>query len=257
MESSENYNFSLFKPRNLHGKKNRNVILTMLLIWALAVFGFQILLKSIEKPTPEKTLTSFESVWTVATTSEDLSMVDFKTLLNSLVLVKGKNSVKPEDQKILNEAISCITFSVVPDSVKAVILGGVSDINTKKSQISKAQGQEFLDLKASILAEEKKISLITDQYNGFITGSIEEKIYLASLTENYPGSLSDISFNRLPETMKLYLTHNQSVLTDTNFIGFPFHYFYTAIFLLILFVGLCIVYNILIEWRLRKEGIVE
>ena len=63
MESSDNYNFSLFKPRNLHGKKNRNVILTMLLIWAVAVFGFQFLLRGIEKPTPEKTLTVFESIW--------------------------------------------------------------------------------------------------------------------------------------------------------------------------------------------------
>jgi uncharacterized membrane protein len=256
MESPDEYNFSLFKPRNLHGRKNRNVILAMLLIWAVAVFGFQILLRVIEKPTPEKVLEDFNSVWPEAIT-KDLTSVNYKTLLNSLILVKGKNSVKPEDQKILNEAISCVTFNVVPDSVRAVIFGGVSGINTKKSQISKAQGQEFLDLKASILAEEKKISLITYQYNGLITGSIEEKIYLASLTENYPGSLSDISFNRLPETMKLYLTHNQSVLTDTIFMGFPFHYFYTAVFLLILFVCLCIIYNILIEWRLKEQGIVE
>jgi len=39
--------------------------------------------------------------------------------------------------------------------------------------------------------------------------------------------------------------------------GFPFHYFYTAVFLLILFVVLCITYNLLIEWRLKKEGVKE
>ena len=63
MESSDNYNSSLFRPRNLHGRKNRNVILTMLLIWAVAVFGFQFLLRAIEKPVPEKALENFEKLW--------------------------------------------------------------------------------------------------------------------------------------------------------------------------------------------------
>ena len=63
MESTDQYNFSIFSPRNLHGRKNRNVIFTMLVIWAVAVFGFQALLRAIEKPTPEKTLTVFESEW--------------------------------------------------------------------------------------------------------------------------------------------------------------------------------------------------
>lgn len=256
MESSDNYNFSLFKPRNLHGRKNRNVILSMLLIWAVAVFGFQFLLRGIQKPTPEKPLSDFETLWPQAI-SKDLISVDYKTLLNSLVQVKGKNTVKPDDQKILNGAISCITFNVIPDSMRSGIQSGISNINSKKLQISKTKDQEFLDLKASILADEKNISSITAPFNGFKTGSLEEKIYLGSLSETYPGSLSDNSLVRLPEIMKLYLTHNQSVLTDTPFLGFPFHYFYTAVFLLILFVCLCIVYNILIEWRLRKEGIVE
>jgi hypothetical protein len=32
MESSDHYNFSLFSPRNLQGKKNRNVMLSMILV---------------------------------------------------------------------------------------------------------------------------------------------------------------------------------------------------------------------------------
>lgn len=256
MESSDNYNFSLFKPRNLHGRKNRNVIFSMLLIWAVAVFGFQFLLRGIQKPTPEKILADFETLWPQAI-SKDLISTDYKTLLNSLIQVKGKNTVKPVDQKILNEAISCITFTVIPDSIKSFILDGISNINAMKERISEVKDQEFLDLKASILEAEKIISLKAAPYNGFADRSLEEKIFLGSLQEIYPGSLSDNSFVRLPEIMKLYLTHNQSVLTDTIFLGFPFHYFYTAVFLLILFVCLCIIYNILIEWRLRKEGIVE
>src|SRR3972149_6642317 len=116
MESSDQYNFSIFRPRNLHGKKNRNVILTMLLIWAVAVFGFQFLLRGIEKPTPEKALTLFESTWPAVVTGE-LSNADYKTFLYALVLVKGKSTIIPGDQKVLSDAISCVAFTVVPDSV--------------------------------------------------------------------------------------------------------------------------------------------
>ncbi|MDZ7633356.1 MAG: DUF4212 domain-containing protein [Bacteroidales bacterium] len=96
-----------------------------------------------------------------------------------------------------------------------------------------------------------------EPYTGFGTTRLEAPILAASLQRNYPGSLTDSSFERLPALMRLYMTHNQSVLTDTRFLGFPFHYFYTAVFLLVLFVALCIVYNKLVEWRLNKEGIVE
>jgi len=256
MESSDQFNFSLFRPRNLHGRKNRNVILNTLLIWAVAVFGFQLLLRLIERPTPEKTLSDFESVWTEAI-SKDLTSVDYKTLLNSIILVKGKNSVNPADQKILEEAISCITFNIIQDTLKPLATGKISEIRSLKSQIEGTKDQEFLDIRSSILVKQKELSQITASFTGIRSGSLEDKILTASLTDKYPATLSDVALSRLPEIMKLYLTHNQSVLTDTTFLGFPFHYFYTAIFLLTLFIGLCIVYNILIEWRLKKEGVVE
>ena len=63
------------------------------------------------------------------------------------------------------------------------------------------------------------------------------------------------SRNAFVDAMRLYLVHNRSVLTDTRFLGFPFHYFYTAVFLLILFVGLCWVYCVRIDYFNRKYGI--
>jgi putative solute:sodium symporter small subunit len=256
MESPDQYNFSIFSPRNLHGKKNRNVILTMLLIWAVAVFGFQLLLRIIEKPTPEKALTMFESAWPSAVANETAG-ADYKTLLNSMVLVRGKNIVKPGDQKTLNEAISLVTFKVVPDSVKALILGNISELAVLRGNLIKSKDAEYLNIKTLISEKNKLITVMTEQYSGFKVGSLEANILTASLVENYPESITAAEFSTLPAIMSFYLTHNQSKLTDTKFLGFPFHYFYTAVFLLILFIALCIVYNILIEWRLVKEGIVE
>jgi len=256
MESADNYNFSLFLPRNLHGRKNRNVILTMLVIWTVAVFGFQFLLRAIEKPTPEKSLTVYETIWPLTATTS-IGEIDYKSLLNSLVLVKGKNTVKPEDQKILAAAISTITFSVIPDDIRSAVLSEVKEINTLKSQLPGAKDQQFLNIKSSILEKGNRIAEITSAYSGFKSGSLEQKIFINSLSDTYPALLSDMSLSALQQIMKLYLTHNQSVLTDTKFLGFPFHYFYTAVFLLILFICLCIIYNILVERRLEKEGIVE
>jgi uncharacterized membrane protein len=256
MESTDQYNFSIFSPRNLHGRKNRNVIISMLLIWTVAVFGFQILLRVIEKPTPEKSLIVFESQWPAAQAG-DAQDVDYKALLNSLVLVKGKSTVKPGDRKILSGAISCGAFKVLPDSIKPQIMRGIADLQTYKSQLVTAKDEEYLRLKTMVAETGKMLAVSTGEFSGFDYSSLEAAIFVGSLEENHPDSFSDEAFIELPGIMKLYLTHNQSSLTDSKFLGFPFHYFYTAVFLLILFIVLCIVYNILIEWRLGKEGIVE
>jgi len=228
----------------------------MLLIWAVTVFGFQFLLRGIQKPTPEKTLEVFQSAWPIVT-SNDLKSTDYKSFLNSLVLVKGKNMVKSEDQAILSDAISYTVFKVMPDSIRAIILNEISEIKTLKERLLPAKDLEYLEIKTSIREKLKLITDISEPFSGLKYGTIEASILAGSLDKEYPASLNDSLFAGLPEIMSFYLTHNQSVLTNTKFLGFPFHYFYTAVFLLILFIVLCIVYNILIEWRLGKEGIVE
>jgi uncharacterized membrane protein len=256
MESSDQYNFSIFNPRNLHGRKNRNVILTMLAIWAVAVFGFQVLLRVIEKPVPEKALIDFQANWPYVTGDED-GKADYQVILNSLLLVKGKITVSDADKLLLSDAISNVTFMLLPDSVKQPAAQLVREIDAMKDSLAGLDGQEFLDMRSHI--QQTKILLITmtEPYTGLDKSGLEASILAPSLKADYPPLLTDASFNRLPEVMELYLIHNRSVLTDTRFLGFPFHYFYTAVLLLILFVILCIVYNILIEWRLKKEGIVE
>jgi putative solute:sodium symporter small subunit len=256
MTPDEQYDFSLFKPRNYHGKKNRNVILTLLVIWATAVFGFQVLLRIIEKPVPEKALTAFESAWPVppGMTPDNHR---YQALLRSFVMVRGKNTVKADHQKILSAAISTVLFNLLPDDARPEVLTGIARMEDIISSLALSKGQEYLDLRASLDNEKKTILSLTGEYTGFEEKSLESSILINSLTRDFPESPGDPSFSSLPEIMKLYLTHNRSALTDATFLGFPFHYFYTAVFLLILFIALCILYNILVERRLRKEGIVE
>jgi len=148
-------------------------------------------------------------------------------------------------------------YGNIPDTIKTQITSLLTDTRKLKSELATAKDQEYLDIKSEISGRSQKLISLFEPYSGFSPGSLEATILINSLKEDYPQRLADESLTRLPVVMKLYLTHNQSKLTDTKFLGFPFHYFYTAVFLLILFVTLCIIYNVLIEWRLKKEGIVE
>ncbi|MEA3334242.1 MAG: DUF4212 domain-containing protein [Pseudomonadota bacterium] len=46
----------------------------------------------------------------------------------------------------------------------------------------------------------------------------------------------------------------ESFLTDMQFLGFPFHYWFTGQFLIILFILLCIWFNILIDGLEDRHG---
>jgi len=256
MESSDQFNFNLFQPRNLHGRKNRNVILSMLAIWFVAVFGFQFLLRAIEKPTPEKALGEFESAWP-SIVAGNYSAPGSQSLLHSLLMVKGKLTVNTPDQIVLGKAISALTFKMAPDTLKEKILNGMAEQKLLKAAIPALMGQEYLDMKTKIQQGNKVLADMVEPFTGIKYSSLESAILVGSLSPATEDDLSGQEFSRLPEIMKLYLTHNQSKLTDSIVLGFPFHYFYTAVFLLILFVSLCLIYNILIAWRLKKEGIVE
>jgi uncharacterized membrane protein len=256
MESSENYDFSIFKPRNVHGKKNRNVIFSMLLIWAVAVFGFQFLLRAVEKPVQEEALVTFEKLWP-SVQSGQLSSDDARSFLNSLIMARGKGTLNADEQKVLSDAISTFTSQLLPPELKPSLAGDLAEAASLRLKLQNIKDQEYLDTKKRITEISNSIVEIAAPFTGIERGTLEAAIFTFSLKNEYPASMNDKLFEGLAGIMKLYMTHNRSFLTDTNFLGFPLHYFYTAVFLLILFVGLCIVYNKLIEWRLKKEGVVE
>ena len=61
-QKKEDYRISFFKPSNPQTRANRNMVLWLLLVWVLAVFGFHVVLKIIEKPTPEPALLTYDLI---------------------------------------------------------------------------------------------------------------------------------------------------------------------------------------------------
>ena len=151
----------------------------------------------------------------------------------SMLMVLGKNiAVKDNHKAVLKESLSWSVYSMQADSVKPLYQAEPTKETINSAIVSIGLESEGFD---KIMRDLLPVSLLK--------------------VEN--ASLSVESKKSLPEIMNLYLIHNQSFLTDFKFLGIPFHYWYTAQFLLILFVVLCLIYAVSIDKLNKKHEIVE
>lgn len=228
---SDNYNISFFKPTTELAKINRNLTIKLLLIWVVAIFGFQIFLKIVEKPTPETAYTSFKEVW-LKVKSENATVEEKQVFIKSALSVLGKLSINPNDRMILDKAVSSVAYVLVPEQAKESFLNQVVEFNKIKDEITRLSDEKYVVVKT-------KITEVSASLLGVNVYSLEAKLMPFELISENMKSFDTKNNDLVEGVMSKYLIHNQSFLTDFKFLGFPFHYFYTAIFLLILFVGLC------------------
>ncbi|MBU1106664.1 MAG: DUF4212 domain-containing protein [Candidatus Riflebacteria bacterium] len=222
--SDVTYNVNFFTPKSEAAKANKRVVMTMLIVWFVAVFGFQFMLTAMNTPTPEPMHAVYAKAWPEVSSGAG-SEVDKKDLARSLLMVLGKNvSLRAADKPILKSALSAVVRGL-----------GVQDSDPQAAATAIGLGTDGFDpLLVSIL----KSSLVP------VTSDV----------------ISDEHKLALPKIMDLYLIHNRSALTDTRFLGFPFHYWFTAQFLLIMFVSLCWLFCYMtdianVKYNLEQEGV--
>ncbi len=233
MTEDKRYEVNFFKPLSGHGRANRKLILILASIWAVAVFGFQFTLMILNEPTPEESYTVFESVYPEVLDNANSDMTMKQNFSKSLISVLGKNiAVSDQHKVVLKNVLSWTVFSMQNDSMKFLFQQELNDE-----------------------AYQQAASLIGLKNEGFEKIMIDLLPY--SLVKVEAAELSEEYKNELPSIMKLYLVHNQNALTNFKFLGFPFHYWYTAQFLLIMFVILCLVYALVIEKTNLKHNFVE
>lgn len=203
-----------------------------------------------EKPTPEKALITFEKVWGNV---KDGSAVESEKIefANSVLMVLGKSTLaaKPEKRAVLDNALSWVVYDLMSgDSLRSTFI-------TEIENFEKQKANENLDLKdVNYLNAKTSIINRVAPLLGIETYSLKAKLLPHELKSDGLVEFKAENKEKIHSVMSLYLTHNQSVLTDTVFLGFPFHYFYTAVFLLILFVVLCWVYSFKIDRLHTKSG---
>lgn len=178
-----------------------------------------------------------------------------KDYINSLIAVNGKSSVKPPHRTVLVNALTEAVFEMVSDQEKLVLSEQLKELSEIKGKMNVASDADYINLRTDLNSIKSTINSIANEKTGIDPTNNKEAILPYSLNaEAKPLSQGDIE--ALPGIMKLYLTHNQSFLTDTKFLGFPFHYFYTAEFLLILFVALSLIYSLRTD-QLQKKFLIK
>ncbi|MCA1757614.1 MAG: DUF4212 domain-containing protein [Bacteroidales bacterium] len=235
MKPEENdYHISFFRPTTDNARRNRNLTVQLVLIWAVAIFGFQILLKILEKPVPEPVYTQFTEAWP-AVSSGDFTDVDIRNVAVPALNVLGRVSIDPEHHDALARLVSWSAVTIADSSMRVDLLEAMQRVEEVYASINELTDPEYLAAKSAMVP-------MVEQIFGLVPGDVRARIATVELKSSLTGSFDDNLKPVVEEAMGFYLIHNRSVLTDTIFLGFPFHYFYTAVLLLILFVGLCWLY---------------
>lgn len=244
MDSNQNdYHISFFKPTTAQAKWNRNLAMKLILIWAVAVFGFQFLLRLIEKPTPENAYVKYEQVWENIST-ENASIEEMQTFAHTSLSVLGKLIIKPDQKVSLNNAVSWVTYQLADSLQKENLFNQTKYLEKIRSEITSISDPVYVEAK-------KALSNLANSILGLQKTDPRTLIVALSLVSNDMEVFKAENKALMPTIMSTYLIHNQSFLTDFKFLGFPFHYFYTAVFLLILFVFLCWLYC----YRVDKKNV--
>lgn len=245
MENNQiDYHVSFFKPKTRRNLKNRNMVLWLVIVWATAVFGFQILLRVIEKPVPEPAYNTFVSVWDNVK-ADNASVEELKDFANSLSFVIGKVYIKPEYQAALSNAFTWSVFEVAGDEK--------DHLNKVLTDFEKVQAESDDIFDPNYVESKEALENYIAQLLDIPQNDARKPILPFSVDSKKADSYAAENMKITEEAMSMYLIHNRSVLTDTRFLGFPFHYFFTAVFLLILFIGLCLTYCIITDRREAKE----
>jgi len=249
MENEKLYHISLFKPTTERARANRNMVLWLVSIWFVAVFGFQIVLRIIEKPVPEENLVRFRTAWTNYQAG-NISPEDYSAIAHAGLNVIGKNNLTTGEMESMKTAVSWSLYNVIPSEMREELVGDIGEFEVISAGTDNISDEKYLQQK----------NKLTEKYSDFLgidAGDIRKSLFpLALRSENIsnPGEKQELL---IAGVMKKFMVHNQSVLTDFKFLGFPFHYFYTAVFLLILFVGLCWVYCVKTDAMNKKLQISE
>lgn len=246
---SNDYHISFFKPTTPQAKANRNIALWLIMVWAIAIFGFHFLMRAIEKPTPEPQLGIFEGCWENVKNGS-ASQAELQAFGQSTLHVLSKIVYDSTDNAILKDALSWSLSKLTADSLKQELSLTISNFQAIRDTVSDIRNEVYV----------ARRNALSDKLGAIINlpkPDIRLAVLPLEVASNDRGEMLESTVVKLPNVMKKYLTHNRSFLTDTKFLGFPFHYFYSAVFLLILFVGLCWVYCKITDKLNAKFGIVD
>lgn len=229
MDERKSYYINFFRPSTPFLRENIRAIVIGLVIWGVATYGFQILLKVIETPTPEAAYEAYQQ-YAPNLAQGNASDQEMIAAANLYLALLGKSAVLLKNEDLKNVFTSTV-YTLLPAEDKPTFLEtasrAVSDKSVDLGSVNNALG---------ITGNKALMSLVP--YG--LTAIAPDKMTLTNQS--------------LKPVMDKFFVHNQSVLTDTIVLGFPFHYLFTALILLTLFIVICLVYCQVIDKMMKKYG---
>ncbi|MFH0755847.1 MAG: sodium/substrate symporter small subunit [Bacteroidota bacterium] len=199
------------------------------------------------KPTPEPVYSLYEQSWKNIQAGFPEAL-DLQKSAQAALSVLGKVAIQPAHREALDNAVSWFAWELADSTQKIELKTMLTDFEATAESTTLVTDETYLSKK------NKLMPLLGDLYH-LPSNDVRVKIAPLEVKTSLMGSFDDENRKLFMESMDLYLVHNQSVLTDTKLLGFPFHYFYTAVFLLILFVGICWLYCVRTDMFNKKYGI--
>ena len=130
MEDSTKYDINFFKPHTPFLKNATRLIRIGLIVWFMATYGFHILLKVIETPTPESGYLIYEKVYPKLNDGSASSdeLVDIGNVYLGLV---GK-SVALQTNVALKKAFTSTVYTLLPANQRNQLLSTAKEVDTNK-----------------------------------------------------------------------------------------------------------------------------
>lgn len=248
MEPDNNdFHFSFFKPTSESARHNRNMVVQFVLIWAVAIFGFQILLKVFEKPTPEPAYLIYQSYWPQVESGEN-SINALKNLSQSALSVLGKGTITQIHREALDNFVSWAAINIASGDTESDLLQKLLEFERVATSTEDIGSEDYV-------AARNQLVPVLQGIFGLTPGDVRGKIAPLEVKSSLMETFDESQMNIFRDAMDFYLVHNGSFLTEARFLGFPFHYFYTAFLLLVLFVGLCWLYCVRTDMFNKRFGI--
>lgn len=219
MAESKDYNSNFFFPKTAFAKANNSLITVIIIIWAIAVFGFHFWMKAIEKPVAEESHVTYMAA--AEALKADTASVQQKQDVAKVYLMLMGRYIQLRENADLQNAFTLLAKDLLPEG---------QTIDKKNTA----------NINAAINLKDGEID------------SILKTIVPYALTD---AAGAKVDYDKMSAVMDKHLVHYRSFLTDTIFLGFPFHYFYSAVFSMVLFCGLCMFYCAVADKMMVKHGI--
>ncbi len=225
------YDFNFFKPTSAFARDNTRVITAIILVWAVAVFGFHVLMRVVEKPVPEAHYVTFEEIWP-RIQDGTAGVSDHQAMARIYLNLMGRFITLRND-----------------DALRLVFTATVHDLLPADAR------EAFLSAVASGPAAAASALAPAYAAIGVTPADLLGQVVPYAVTAYDGKPLSASALETIPGIMEKHLIHFRSAITDARVLGFPLPYFYTAVFLLVLFVVLCIIYCKIIDQVAKRHGI--